>query len=352
MNREIFKLFVEVAELGSISRVAALRQTVQSHVSRQIAEFERECGGRLFERTGRGVTLTGFGERIIPRVRAWLADTDQLLNDIRTSSGIPVGEVRIGILQSTAHPLITTLCERLAAAYPDIRLNIRESQLGEVETWLDTGRVDLAILFHAERAMTTERLATLATINTYLVGAPDAPLTQHESVDFRKLQNAPLVLPGRPNRLRDMLDDEARRAGIVLRTIFDADSLAVQREVAASGRAYAVLGPWAIAQDIRAGRLRAARIVRPGITRFVTLASARQGSMTPALRIVIELLKQISAELIESGQYLGLPQAPLAVDPKPKSRAAQGADRASSKRMGASEKGARRRLVPTDANDK
>ena len=38
MEREAFKLFIEVAELGSISRVAALRQTVQSNVSRQIAE--------------------------------------------------------------------------------------------------------------------------------------------------------------------------------------------------------------------------------------------------------------------------------------------------------------------------
>ncbi|CAE6737286.1 LysR family transcriptional regulator [Paraburkholderia aspalathi] len=306
MDRETFKLFVEVAELGSISRVAALRQTVQSNISRQIAEFERECGGRLFERTGRGVKLTGFGERIIPRIREWIADTDQLFNDIRTSSGAPFGEVRIGILQSTAHPLITALCERLNLTYPDIRLNVRESQLGEVETWLDSGRVDLAILFHAERAMTTERLATLATIETYLVGAPGSPILERETVDFRRLADLPLVLPGRPNRLRDMLDDEARRAGIVLGIILEADSLAVQREVAASGRGYAVLGPWAIAPDIRSGRLRAARIVRPNITRFVTLASSRQGSMTPALRIVITLLKEIASDLSDSGLYDGL----------------------------------------------
>ncbi|RQR22985.1 LysR family transcriptional regulator [Burkholderia sp. Bp9143] len=306
MEREAFKLFIEVAEVGSISRVAALRQTVQSNISRQIAEFERECGGRLFERTGRGVKLTGFGERIIPRIRAWIADTDQLFNEIRTSSGTPFGEVRIGILPSTAHPLMTTLCERINAAYPDIRLNVRESQLGEVETWLDSGRVDLAILFHAERSMTTERLATLATIETYLVGAPDSPLLQRETVEFRHLEGVPLILPGRPNRLRNIMDDEARRAGIELRTVLEADSLAVQREVAASGRGYAVLGPWAIAPDVRAGRLRAARIIKPHITRFVTLASSSQGAMTPAIRIVIATLKEIASEFSESGVYDGL----------------------------------------------
>ena len=306
MERKASKLFIEVAELGSISRVAALRQTVQSNVSSQIAEFERECGGRLFERTGRGVKLTGFGERIIPRIRAWIADTDQLFNEIRTSSGAPFGEVRIGILPSTAHPLMTTLCERINAAYPDIRLNVRESQLGEVETWLDSGRVDLAILFHAERAMTTERLATLATIETYLVGAPNSPVLQRETIEFRQLGGLPLILPGRPNRLRNLMDDEARRAGIELRTVLEADSLAVQREVAASGRGYAVLGPWAIAPDVRAGRLRAARIVKPNLTRFVTLASSSQGAMTPAIRIVIATLKEIASELAKSGVYDGL----------------------------------------------
>lgn len=306
MDRNEFKLFVEVAELGSISRVAALRQTAQSHVSRQIAEFERGVGGRVFERTGRGVKLTGLGERIIPRIRAWLADTDQLMNDIRMSAGTPIGEVRIGILPSTAHPLITTLYERITHSYPDIRLDIRESQLGEVETWLDTGRVDLAILFHSERAMATERAATLATVETYLVGAMNSALMQQATIDFRKLGELPLILPGRPNRLRDMLDNEARRAGIVLRTVLEADSLAVQREVAASGGGYAVLGPWAIAPDVRSHRLRAARIVRPGIKRFVTLTSSRQGAMTPAQRIVIDLLRQIASELTASGQYDGL----------------------------------------------
>ena len=58
MNVSNVRLFLEVAEAGSLSKVAARRQTVQSHVSRQITDFETECGGRLFRRTGRGVVLT------------------------------------------------------------------------------------------------------------------------------------------------------------------------------------------------------------------------------------------------------------------------------------------------------
>ncbi|MBB5499397.1 hypothetical protein [Paraburkholderia sp. MM5384-R2] len=57
------------------------------------------------------------------------------------------------------------------------------------------------------------------------------------------MQTTNVALQGRPNRLRAMLDNEARHAGTILRTIIEADSLTVQRELAASGRAYALLGP-------------------------------------------------------------------------------------------------------------
>ena len=77
MNVSAVKLFLEVAEAGSLSRVAARRQTVQSHVSRQITDFEQQCGARLFRRTGRGVELTDLGTRAATQLRAWLQATEQ-----------------------------------------------------------------------------------------------------------------------------------------------------------------------------------------------------------------------------------------------------------------------------------
>jgi DNA-binding transcriptional LysR family regulator len=73
MDYAAWKLFVDAAELGSLSKVALAYGTSQPHISRQISELEQDCGGRLFQRTGRGVVLTELGQRIAPKVRAWLA---------------------------------------------------------------------------------------------------------------------------------------------------------------------------------------------------------------------------------------------------------------------------------------
>ena len=87
MDYAAWKLFLDAAEFGSLSKVAMAYGTSQPHISRQISELEQECGGRLFERTGRGVVLTELGQRITPKVRAWMISTDQLANDVRTSAG-------------------------------------------------------------------------------------------------------------------------------------------------------------------------------------------------------------------------------------------------------------------------
>ena len=64
MDYAAWKLFVDAAELGSLSKVAVAYGTSQPHISRRISELERECGGRLFQRTGRGVALTELRQRL------------------------------------------------------------------------------------------------------------------------------------------------------------------------------------------------------------------------------------------------------------------------------------------------
>ncbi len=205
MDYATWKLFIDAAELGSLSKVATAYGTSQPHVSRQISELEEECGGRLFQRTGRGVVLTDLGQRIAPKVRAWLTSTEQLVNDIRTSAGTPIGTVRIGCLPSTAHPLVTQLFHRIRDRYPLIRLVVREGQGAQLERWLDDGSVDLAILFRMSPTPKNGDIYLVETA-TYLVSAVGCPLTANPTVPFSALSNLPLVTFCRPSSWRNSLD--------------------------------------------------------------------------------------------------------------------------------------------------
>lgn len=296
MQIQDFRLFIEVVELGSFTKVAARRQTVQSHISRQIGELEKACGGALFRRTGRGVALTEFGAHVERRVRLWLKECDDLFADIRQTATVPMGEVKIAILPSAAHPLMTHVFKRLQLEYPRITLSIREGQGGELDALLDSGSVDMAILFRFDKPSGQDE-SLLSTANTYLVSSPGLSLTRGDTVDFKRLDGLPLVLPRRPAHWRGILDETARSKGFHLQAAAEADSLYFQKElVAGNKQLYTLLGPFSMTEELQTGRLQVAKVVNPELKRYVTLAHPKQGALTQASRIVSRLIKETVGE--------------------------------------------------------
>jgi LysR family transcriptional regulator, nitrogen assimilation regulatory protein len=288
-----WKLFIDAAELGSLSKVALAYGTSQPHISRQISELEQECGGRLFQRTGRGVVLTELGQRIAPKVRAWMASTEELANDVRTSAGTPIGKVRIGSLPSTAHPLVSTLHKRLQQRYPLVQLAVREGQGAQLETWLEDGSVDLAILYRTEVSPTNGDTYLVET-STYLVSAAGDRLTSRKTVPFSALHNLPLVLFCRPSSWRNHLEQISAAQSISLNVALEADSLSLQTHIVAEGGIYALLGPYAIAAASKDCRLQSSKLVDPVVTRHIALAMSRHGNLTLAGRTVMQVVREIA----------------------------------------------------------
>jgi len=242
------------------------------------------------------VALTEFGAHVAQRARQWIRDSEELLADIRQTARLPMGEVRIGILPSAAHPLMTQVFKRLHHAFPKITLNIREGQGSELDALLDTGSVDMAILFRYDKPRTPDE-TLLSTASTYLVSRPGLSLTHGDTVEFRRLEGLPLVLPRQPAHWRAMLDETAKSQGFQLQAAVQADSLRVQKELIADNpHLYALLGPFSVDQELRTGRLQAAKVVNPDLKRYVTLAHPKQGQLTQASRVVSQIIRETVAQ--------------------------------------------------------
>lgn len=293
MEYAAWKLFIDAAEFGSLSKVALAYGTSQPHISRRISELEQQCGGRLFQRTGRGVVLTELGQRIAPQVRTWLASSDQLVNDVRTSAGTPIGKVRIGSLPSTAHPLVSTLHKQLTERYPLIQLVVREGQGAQLETWLEDGSVDIAILYRTDAAPKNADTYLVET-STYLVSAAGDPLTSRPTVRFSALNNLPLVLFCRPSSWRNYLDQLSAERGVSLNVTLEADSLSLQTHIVSEGGIYTLLGPYAVEAASKECRLQSSKLVDPVITRHIALAISRHVNLTLACRTVMKITQEIA----------------------------------------------------------
>lgn len=175
MDYAAWKLFVDLTEAGSLSKVALAHGTSQPR-RRRLGDLERECGGRLFERTGRGVVPTELGRQSRPGyARGSRAPMSSPMTyarrPARRSGGSGSGACRRRRIRS-----VTTLYYRLKRGYPQIHLSVREGQGAQIETWLDEGSVDLAFLYRTSPAPCDGDIYLVKT-ETYLVGAEGDPVT-------------------------------------------------------------------------------------------------------------------------------------------------------------------------------
>ena len=297
-----WRAFVAIGELGSLTRAALFLDSNQSLLSRQINALERECGARLFTRTGRGVELSEVGQRIFPQVRALLQDAQRLEQEIRGDAREPTGRVTLGSLPSLGPSVVGRLFAAVRHQLPGVQLKILEGSSGQVEEWLADARVDIAILYRYGPTL-PEHEQALATVDSYLIGAPGDPLTRADALRFAALHELPFILPGAPNGLRTALDALARQEHITLAPVLEADSLPLQKSLVADEKLYTVLPLHAVWHEVAEGRLQAAQLVDPPLQRTVSMALAKSKGPARAVTAVAALIVRIVDDMAARGMW-------------------------------------------------
>ena len=297
-----WRAFVAIGELGSLTRAALYLDSNQSLLSRQLNALERECGTRLFTRTGRGVELSEAGQRLFPQVKALLGEAEQLEIQIRGDTREPTGRVTLGLLPSIALPLVGRLFSEIRKRHPAVSLKVLEGSSGQVEEWLADARVDIAILYRYGATL-PEHEQSLALVDSFLIGPPGDNHTAMPEVAFRVLDGLPFILPAAPNGLRTALDAVARQHHLTLVPAIEADSLPLQKALVATERLYTVLPIHAVWGEVADGRLQAARIIDPPFQRTVAMASAKSKGPTRAVSAVAAQIVGIVDDMARAGMW-------------------------------------------------
>ncbi|CAB3821444.1 LysR family transcriptional regulator [Achromobacter denitrificans] len=287
------RIFSLVARSGSITKVAIDLGVSQPAISRYLSMLEKQCGGYLFTRNGRGVGLTELGKQVQPVVEQVLASASDLNDVIAAAHGRVSGTVRIGTLPSLSNALIVPLLLRLQREYPAIHVQIVESAAGQIESWLQRREIDIGLPYRSHDALGSDE-DVLLRLPSYLIGPPGDRITAARQVPFAKLDGLPLVLSRKPSSVRMMLDEMGRRNGVDIRVTVEADSGFIQKQMVVKRSGYTLL-PWHfVAAEVERGELQAAEIVEPAVVRIVSLMLTDRP--TQAVKVVTALLREIVSE--------------------------------------------------------
>jgi DNA-binding transcriptional LysR family regulator len=191
--------FVAVAEAGTISAAAEKLHVSPSALSAAVSELERSLQTELLRRRkAKGVSLTPTGEAVLPRARFLLHQASELEADARGEERGVTGLVRIGCYPSLAPTALPALISGFTQAHPDARLEVYENTQDQLGKGLESGELDLAIMYDLELDPTW-RSAVLAHLPPRVVLPAGHRLVEREGpIDLSHLRNDPMVLLDAP----------------------------------------------------------------------------------------------------------------------------------------------------------
>ena len=143
LDLELLRSFVSVVDAGGFTRAGERVHRTQSTVSQQIKRLEDDIGQPLLNRSGKDVTPTEAGERLLSYARRLLALAEEA-RDVMTRPGHE-GAVRLGVPEDFAAYRLTKLLASFARSHPALRLDVRADQSTYLKRDLERGDLDLAL---------------------------------------------------------------------------------------------------------------------------------------------------------------------------------------------------------------
>ncbi|MBE3561091.1 MAG: LysR family transcriptional regulator [Ktedonobacteraceae bacterium] len=162
MNFSQLQSFAALAETGSFTEAAYAVNLTQSAVSHALAALESELGVTLLERNRTGVVgLTGAGQKILPHVRALLAQAEAIEQEAKAMRGEAAGKLRVGSILSIISPqLLAGVLTSFHQQYPDIEVVLFEGMMHEVGEWIESSVIDVGFVILPASGITSTFITT------------------------------------------------------------------------------------------------------------------------------------------------------------------------------------------------
>ncbi|OAP44518.1 pca operon transcription factor PcaQ [Sinorhizobium americanum] len=199
--------FVEVARQKSVVKAADLLNVTQPAVTKTIRELEEVLGVSVFERDGRGIKITRYGEVFLRHAGAALTALRQGLDSVsqeRSGDGPPI---RVGALPTVSTRIMPRAIALFLEEKTGARLKIVTGENAVLLEQLRVGDLDLVVgRLAAPDRMTGFSFEHLYSEQVVFAVRADHPLLSGKQSVFAHLGNYPVLMPTRASIIRPFVE--------------------------------------------------------------------------------------------------------------------------------------------------
>jgi DNA-binding transcriptional LysR family regulator len=294
MDTRQLRAFCEVVERKSFSLAAERLGVTQPAVSLQVRALEKRLGTQLLDRSGRRVEPTEAGLRLYQGAQRLLALEEEIVNELADdATGVLDGVFAIGASTGPGGVVLSQLLCRFADANPelDVQLNVFDTQT-VVERVADRS-FELGVVGAAPRHRAVEYEPFFR--DTVILACPPGHAFAGKTVTLDQLKNERLILMQDGAGVRQMIEDELRRAGVKPKDLNVRLELGLQESVTHAvrgGFGVTFISSLSVENDLAAGTLVGARVEGLELEREIYLVRATGRSETRAARAFLDFARE------------------------------------------------------------
>jgi LysR family transcriptional regulator, hydrogen peroxide-inducible genes activator len=285
-----------LAKHGHFGRAAAACAVTQPALSMQIRDLERTLGVAVVERRPGEVMLTEVGREIARRGEDVLTASRDLVDFARQRSGVLTGRLMLGVIPSLAPYLLPRILPELQSRFPELRLELRETQTRQLVEDIKSGALDAAMLALPVGEPDIDSMVLFEDL--FLLAVPaDDPRLETTRVAAKDIDQSRLILLEDGHCLRDQAlafcatATRSRTTGAG-GTAFGASSLTTVIQMVAGGYGVTLIPQIAADVERRDQRVRFLRLKNPQPGRSIGLVFRRTSPRKADFAALGEVVKE------------------------------------------------------------
>lgn len=276
-------VFVEAAQAENFSVAARRLYLSQPAVSLHIRNLEQQLGVQLFQRSGRNITISEAGRRLLPMAKDVLRQVKQLEEVMCALQGKVIGELSIACSTTVGKYILPRLVAAFRRRHAEVHVSINVMSRRAALEWLLDRRAEIAVVSTHLHHHDLEFQPFLVD-QVILIAPAGHPWTDGRTVTPEMLLDEPFIMREPTAGTYDVLVKGLTACGLsvdelqVVLTLANAEAIEMSVE---AGIGVAFVSRLAAARGLALGRVVEVPVAGMALSRSIYMVRRQQGAGTP-----------------------------------------------------------------------
>lgn len=203
----LYKIFLTLYELKSISKTANSLYVSQPAISYSLKELEKELGYSLFYRNSKGIEPTMEARELYTYISTAFNIIKSGEDHIKNLNSMNIGDIKIGVPSHIAIFYLSSFISEFRKLYPGIKFEIISKSTSDLVEMLEMRKIDLVIdtLPINTTNKVVKKIGLSRLVNCFAYNKKSMPDCKINNVN--DLKNYPLILPSATSSIRVQLEE-------------------------------------------------------------------------------------------------------------------------------------------------